>query len=353
MVRFSSSTFRIISILFVLILGSASYSYAASNISPQVSPQVAPQDKSPYDDSEVTSAASSHQESAEIALANPLSATFAQGGDIDEIDVLISRIKQIAADDPNLVVILPISGVLFIPTDKEFFIRDSNYKSLWQKALSATRESKLDYIEEITLIKYEHQAVDERIIKFVSEMIYKGIKVIIVTPNVSGKFNDIPYLEEWTAEWLKERGIDLNKSTYRETKFVMDKYSSKRNGSYSTFYKGLLSCSTDKEYNAAHSVIMSFFVTMGQKPTTIVMIDNNRDIRNITEQNLKNINDAVLFFGYDIIDTLRKIRPEDYSSEVTPKSYLDFWKKFGKQLNAVTRNSRTKSDHGNPYEEDL
>ena len=342
------STPGIISILLLLAMYHTSYvSYAYATSS----------DDSSYDTSDVSSDLASDQADTESAdteseFQKDLNIPVEQK-DADEIDVIIGSIRQIVSNDANAIIIVSMSGVLFLPTDKEFFVKDPSYKSVWQKALSATKESKLNYMEEVIFTQYEHKAVDERIIKFISEMIDRGVRVIVVTANSSGRFNDIAYLEEWTVKWLKDRGIDLNKSVYRDTKFVMNQYSSERSGSYPTFYKGLLSCSTDKAYNGSPSIIATFFVTMNERPANVAMIHNNKDILRITEQQIKSINDAVQFFGYNINNTLEKIITEDYASDITPKSYLSFWKKLGTQLNAVVRGNSKNSDRGNPYEEDL
>lgn len=266
---------------------------------------------------------------------------------LDEFGKIEKRIMRIIDSRNPLKTILVVSleDIILKPKDKEFFFTDKNLQGLQERALSAVRESKMMFINEILLTEYPFEIVDQRIVDLINKLQKRGLPIIIITSNTSGKFNKIPYLEQWTIEMLKKYGVELSQGQFAGIRLIMDKYSSKERGSYPTFFDGLLSCSSHKARNRQHNVLATLLVRFGFKPSTVIMLHHDESVLKIMKEQLQMIKKDMEFWSFKYLYD----RPE-YNQQ-NPEEFLKFWKEYARKLNAVSRGA-SDSDAGNPYEEE-
>lgn len=266
---------------------------------------------------------------------------------LDEFKKIEQKIIRIinSRNPLKTIFVISLDNIILKPVDKEFFFSDQTLKGLQERALSAVRESKLMFSGEVIFTEYQHQIVDQRIIELINNVQKKGVPVIIINKNVSGKFNKISYLEQWTVALLKKYGIDLSLGQFAKIRLVMDKYSSKERGSYPTFFDGLLSCSSYEGKNAEQNVLTTLLVRFGFKPSTVVMLHYDNSVLGVMKEQLHQMKSDAEFFGFELT-----YDQEEYNAQ-DPEAFLSFWKSYAKKLNSVSRGP-SDSDAGNPYEEE-
>lgn len=266
---------------------------------------------------------------------------------LDEFGKIEKRMMRIIDSRNPLKTILVVSleDIILKPKDKEFFFSDKNLQGLKERALSAVRESKMMFTNELLLTEYPFEIIDQRVVDLINNLQKRGLPIIIITSNTSGKFNKIPYLEQWTVDMLKGYGIELSQGQFAGIRLVMDVYSSKERGSYPTFFDGLLSCSSYKARNRQHNVLATLLVRFGFKPSTVIMLHHDEAVLRIMKDQLHMIKSDMEFWSFKY-----SYDKQEYNKQ-NPEEFLKFWKDYARKLNAVSRGP-SDSDAGNPYEEE-
>lgn len=266
---------------------------------------------------------------------------------LDKLARIEKRIMSIVESRNPLKTIFVVSleDVILKPANKEIFFSDNTLIALQERAISAVRESKLPFFNELLLTEYPYEIVDQRIVDLINKLQEKGLPVIIITSNTSGKFNKIPYLEEWTVNLLEKYGINLSQGQFAGVRLVMDKYPSKERGSYPTFFDGLLSCSSHKGNNAQQNVFTTLLVRFEFKPSTVIMLHHNISTLDIMKDQLKQMKADLEYWDFQYT-----YNHKEYNDQ-NPEEFLKFWKIYAKKLNSVSRGP-SDSDAGNPYEEE-
>lgn len=266
---------------------------------------------------------------------------------LDEFGKIETKIMRIIDHRNPLktIFVIALEDIILKHVDQEFFFSDQNLTILQERALSAVRESKLLFANELMLTEYPTEIVDKRVVELISSLQKKGVPIIIITSNTSGKLNKIPYLEQWTVELLKKHGIDLSAGQFAGIRLIMDKYSSKERGAYPSFFDGLLSCSTHKGKNAQQNIFTTLLVRFGFKPATVIMLHHDENILKVTKEQLSRIKKDLEYWDFKFVYGKQEFNNQQ------PEEFIKFWKEYARKLNAVSRGP-SDSDAGNPYEEE-
>ena len=260
-----------------------------------------------------------------------------------EIKTIVADILQKRNASKTLIV-MPLERVLIRPTAEAFKKQDDNYRSLFKKAFDKIFPSQRLYVDEVVLVEYQSDLTDQMIPAFISEMQAYQAPVIVVTSNISGSYNQIPYLELWTVNFLKKQNIDLNKGVFANKTLILNSMT-KVDGNYPTFYKGLLSCNSDKNNNSYHQVLATFLANSKFLPDTVIMIHFDPNTLNTLGPQLKSLKDDIEFIG------LLYNPPALSSDSMDPNTYYDFMLNFAKKVNKVKRKTDIVNEE-NPYEQE-
>lgn len=274
---------------------------------------------------------------------------FVEEGDeqLDQIGKIYRRVLRIveARNPEKVLFVVALENVLIVPFDKEFYATKQDLQVLIKRALSAVRESKMGFINELILTEYPQAIIDPRVIELLNELQKRRVPIIVVTKNVSGKFNKIQYLEQWTAEFLKKTGFDLAKGQFAGIRLIMDKFLQKKRDSFPTFFDGLLSCSFFEGTNAEQTVLTTLLVRFNYTPSTLMMLHNDSSVLAVVEKQIHEIKPDIEYWPFKF-----EFTPVE-QNDLKPEPFLKFWKQFAQKLNSISRGAAD-YDAGNPYEEE-
>ncbi len=262
----------------------------------------------------------------------------------------IKEIKDMAKDifakrnPEKTLFIFPLENFILKPVNPAFSTQDENYNALLKKAFSKAQNSKSDYVDELILLNYPHEISDPGIVDLIDYIQQNKSAIIIITPNLTGSINEVNYFDIWTFNYLKSYKIDLSKGVFKDVKFIFDKELKKVDGTYPTFYQGLLSYNTDGRNNSsmqALSVLLSG--KLKKVPDVVVAISSSKIYLEALENQIKTLKPDSEFFGllYDTKNTSQTV--------ISPEDYLKFWQDFVKNLNNVKR-KEINLNLENPYE---
>ena len=244
-----------------------------------------------------------------------------------------SLLEMLAKSNPaKALIIMPLEGFLTEPQDNAFYSQDNSFAPLAEQIYKKVKPSKSDYVNELILTEYKQRFSDPLIPELFKEIQLQNIPFIVVTKNVSGNFNKIPYLEVWTWQLLLDRGIDLSKSPLGSKQVLFNKQHKKIKGTYPTFYKGLLSCNSSLQENSPQSVIAALLtLEINWLPETVYIIDKEEGYIKSVVQQFKSLNPEIQVEGFVYSPSKEGV------IKITKKEFLIFWEKLVEKLNAVTR----------------
>lgn len=241
-------------------------------------------------------------------------------------------------------IVMPLETVMFKPKAEGFKKQDENYISLAKKAFLKIRTSQRIYLNEVALVEYENGLTDSSLPNFIKSIQETKAPIIITTNNLSGSYNDIPYLELWTLKFLEKHNIDISKGAFSR-KSVMLQGMTKIKGTYPTFYKGLLSCNSEKGDNACHQVLSTLLANMRFLPDTIIMIHTDIHILNVVAEQFKLLRSDIEVIGF-LYEP-----PASSPSNLSPSEYFAFMSEFAAKVNNVKRVTEKNIKVDDPYEE--
>lgn len=258
-----------------------------------------------------------------------------------------SIINSVANRNPQkALVIIPLEHFLIEPSDDAFYAKNEKLESIIRKLIKKIKSSKREYLEELILTEYGKRFSDPSIPDFMKNLRKINIPLIVVTKNTSGNFNNIPYLEVWTVQYLREQGIDISQSPIGMHQIIFDKQFKKVKGTYPTFFNGLLSCNTGDNENSPQSIITSLLainLKLIPKIDIVYIIDKNEGYIKSLKQQFQSIRSDIQVEGY--------VYSPIYKNNVSidPKEYKIFWEKLIDKLNLVSR-KEISGQAEDPYE---
>lgn len=241
--------------------------------------------------------------------------------------------------------IFPLENFIVRPTHPAMQIQEQSYSSLLTKAFSKANSSVASYASVLMLLEYPNELVDEELPDLIDYIQKNNSAVIVTTPNVTGGINKIDFLDVWTLNYLKSKNIDLAQGVFANKQFIFDKEMKKINGTYPTFYKGLLSYNSDNTDNSSLQVLSAFLVLKLNKiPDVVVAVSPSRQYLEELDKQLKVFREDNEFFGIVYNPPVLKTK------YISPKDYLQFWQDFVKKLNQIKRKG-VDLKLENPYDE--
>ncbi|MBN8512356.1 MAG: DUF2608 domain-containing protein [Rickettsiales bacterium] len=242
-------------------------------------------------------------------------------------------------------VILPLEGFFAEPVDSAFYKIDDDIKPLVEKSFKKIKLSKRRFMNELILTEYQQRLSDQMIPDFIKNIQDKKTPIIVVTRNVSGSFNKIPYLEVWAWQYIMKNGVDLAKSPIGTKQILLNKSRKKQLGSYPTFYKGLLSCNTVEQANSPQSLIV-YLLSQELKwlPDIVYIVDKNEEYIKSIVQQFKVMRKDIQVEGFVYLPKAKTYK--DLSNE----QIIKFWDNLVTKLNNADKKELDKKNE-DPYEQ--
>ena len=240
--------------------------------------------------------------------------------------------------------ILPLEDFLLRSANPIFHAKDKKFSAIISRVTKRAKLSKQSYIQELILTEYKQQLSDPKIVDFFKNIQKYNAPFIVVTNNVSGSFNKIPYLEVWTWNYLFEQGIDLSKNPIGSKQIIFNKKHKQVKGTYPTFYRGLLSCNSAENKNSSQNLIANLLIlNLKWIPDVVYIIDKDENYIKSIERQFKSIRNDIQVIGFVYAPEM------DQSNQISPKEFFKFWSGVIDKLNSITRTEeKSKED---PYEQ--
>jgi hypothetical protein len=263
---------------------------------------------------------------------------------VEELNNSLMEFLEKRAAGKTLVV-LPLEDFFVQPTHPAFYVKDDKFQVFITRASSKAKLSRRQYLKELILTQYEQRFSDPMVPEFIGNLQQKNVPIIVVTRNVSGSINKIPYLEVWTWQYLFDKGIDLSKSPIGSKQIMFNKKYKKINGTYPTFYKGLLSCNSREGDNSPQSIV-AYLLSQELKwlPDVIYVVDKERNYIESLIQQFKSIRSDIQVEGFIYSPEVKS------NTELSISEFSKFWEDLIVRLNAVTRKESTATKE-DPYEQ--
>lgn len=263
---------------------------------------------------------------------------------IEELNNSLMEFLEKRTAEKTLVV-LPLENFFVQPTHPAFYVKDDKFQVFIARASGKAKLSRRQYLKELILTQYEQRFSDPMIPEFIKNLQQKNVPIIVVTRNFSGSINKIPYLEVWTWKYLFDKGIDLSKSPIGSKQIIFNKKYKKINGTYPTFYKGLLSCNSADGDNSPQSII-AYLLSQELKwlPDVVYVVDKEKNYIESLVQQFKSIRSDIQVEGFVYSPEVKS------NAQLSVTEFSKFWEDLIVRLNAIIRkeSSATKED---PYEQ--
>jgi hypothetical protein len=242
--------------------------------------------------------------------------------------------------------ILPLEEVILVPESPMFRAEGKKFSVILSQITKKIKLSKQEYLREIILTEYKQKLSDPKIIDFFKAIEGYGAPFMVVTRNLSGSLNKIPYLEVWTWSYLFENGIDLAKNPLGDKQIIFNKDRKAIKGTYPTFYRGLLSCNSEGIANSSQSLISTLLVqNLRWLPDVVYVIDTDKEYIKSIEQQFQSLRKDVQVFGF----VYSPKSAESYDN-LSSEAFLKFWTEVVNKTNSALR-SEVDASKENPYEQ--
>ncbi len=262
---------------------------------------------------------------------------------IDEINNTLFELLE-KRNPQKTLTIIPFEDIIIRPVNSEFYLKDEKFVSIISRIIKKAKLSKETYIQELILTEYKNEVSDPKIFDLFKNIQKYDAPFIVVTNNVSGSFNEIPYLEVWTWNYLFQKGIDLSKNPIGSKQIMFNKNRKKVKGTYPTFYRGLLSCNSDGEKNFSQNLIANLLIlNLKLIPDIVYVIHQNESYIKSIEQQFKSIRNDIQIVGFVYKPELKK------TQTVSLQKFSEFWNNLVDKLNLISRKEEQNKE--NPYEQ--
>lgn len=209
---------------------------------------------------------------------------------MDDMQNIFETFKE--ADSKTLV-IFDVDMVLVQPSDPAFQMANmKRFSTVAKRIMSEVPADKQMMFLALMTISSDPILIDGRVPQWFEQMVQRGIPAMALTSNLTGKLGNIPKMEEWRVQSLRNLEIDFSKTAPCLTTLMFDDLASYR-GYYSTYLNGILFVNGTTVSKG--DAFLSFLRRSGFVPNKVIFIDDKED-------NLKSLEAAV-----QLLD-----RPVDY-----------------------------------------
>ncbi len=256
---------------------------------------------------------------------------------LEEIEKIIAPLLS-EADNKNTLFVFSLEN--FILQYNHPAILETNnelYETLLTNLLEDIGKNKISYLLPLMLTQYNSVFLpDQNIAKLITIIQNHSFPVMVITDNLTGSFNNIPYLEVWTYLYLAKIGIDLKLGNFADTQLLIDDDSYHFAGTYPSFYRGVLSSNgSDMFLENGVSLLLPFLLEkkLNWIPTNIVVMDNNSYFLTKMSEQLLAINNNINFIGI----SYKQLNDDLKDTTISSQEYMSFWTEIIQKLKNVKR----------------
>jgi hypothetical protein len=240
--------------------------------------------------------------------------------------------------------VFEIRDVILRPYNQELTEINIHQRPLVEKILSQLKPSNNIYFNEVLLVNYKQELVDKDLPQFIKEIASHNSPLIAITETLTGNFNKIDRFEVWLADYLKKFNIDFSASFPKSNDLIFSNREPFQ-GTYPTFYHGILSCNNNEKLNSKLQMLIAFLQQLKFTPQVIIMVSKDIALLTGTEEQLKSFDNNITFIGYHFLPAMQAEQVQINDQDLTK-----FWSSLVAKINKVSRTNKNPNQKTNPYE---
>ncbi len=205
--------------------------------------------------------------------------------------------KELRNLDENSLVVLDVDYTLIVPNDRVLLPCGEEY---FQNILKKLREmgEEGEILGSKIALQSQVSLIDERIHHMLEFLKQKNIKVIALTAMITGKYGQIPNVEEWRVNQLRSLGIDFAWAFPQVDSVVLEEI--ERGEGKKTLPVFKLGVLASAKYPKGQ-VLVAFLRQMQWKPSKIYFVDDRMEFIHSVEMELDKENIPHVSFHYTAV----------------------------------------------------
>ena len=252
---------------------------------------------------------------------------FSCHADITEVNDMEEVFKYFNKADSKTLGIFDVDMVLIQPSDPAFhMVNIKRFGPICKRFMREFSEDEQTIFLGLMSISSDPVLIDARLPQFLKEL--KGIPLMGLTANITGKLKNIESMERYRIESLRRLGIDFSESAPSHNTIVFDNLTAER-GHFVTYLDGMLF--SNGTAISKGEAFLAYLKKIDFYPDKIIFVDDREENLKSMESSLQTLDIPIEFVGLHFTGA-QKFPSESLSEE----EFETRWKALAaeaKQLN--------------------
>ncbi len=254
--------------------------------------------------------------------------TFACYAQIREINDMKEVFDAFNDADSKTLAIFDVDMVLIQPSDPAFQMANmKQYSAICKRIMKEIPTNKHMVFLSLMTTSSNSILIDDRIPQFIGKIIQRGVAVMALTANLTGKFNTISKMEQWRVDELRQLGIDFSKTAPCGRSLVLDDLASYR-GNYSTYLNGILFVNGTTVSKG--EAFLSFLKKTNFAPNKVIFVDDREDNLKSLEAAIQKLDRSIEYQG------IHYLGAQNYPSKIISEEEFECrWQKLASKTKEI------------------
>lgn len=230
--------------------------------------------------------------------------------------------------DSKTLAIFDVDMVLIQPSDPAFQMANmKRFGAISKRIMKEIPTDKQMMFLSLMTMSSDPMLIDDQTPQYLHRIAQKGVPMMALTANLTGKFGAICKLEQWRVDGLRKLGIDFSNSAPYQKPLIFDELASYR-GNYSTYLNGILFVNGTTVSKG--DAFLSFLKKANYYPNKIIFIDDRED-------NLKSLESALQILDKEIeYQGLHFLGAQNYPSKVISEEQFESrWQQLASEVKVL------------------
>lgn len=230
--------------------------------------------------------------------------------------------------DSKTLAIFDIDMVLVQPGDPAFQMANmKRFSAISKRIMNEVPSDKQMIFLSLMTLSSDPVLIDDRTPQFLQQIMRRGIPAIALSSNLTGNLRNIPKMEVWRVEGLRQLGIDFSKTTPCQTPIEFDDLASYR-GNYSTYLDGILFVNGTTVSKG--EAFLSFLKRTHLTPNKVIFIDDREDNLKSLETAIQTLDRSIEYQGIHFVGA------QKYPSKmISQEEFESKWQKLASEAKAL------------------
>lgn len=226
--------------------------------------------------------------------------------------------------DAKTLAIFDVDMVLIQPGDPAFQMANmKRYSTIAKRIMKEVPPDKQMVFLSLMTTSSDPLLIDARTPQFIEQISKRGIQVMALTANLTGKFGPIQKMEQWRVDSLLRLRIDFSKTAPCQSSLVFNDLASYR-GNFSSYLNGILF--VNGTVVSKGEAFLSFLNKIDFVPNKVIFIDDREENLKSLETVLQKLDKPIEYQGFHYLGA------EKYPSKMISEEEFEFkWQKLASE----------------------